>query len=125
MNAQEGQIVVNEFENDKLVKALNNAEKLSANREKYLSVKIYRLDNGSGSGNSASCEVSHNLLIATSGFGEAPEQHLFEIGEFINPVFIKWENVSDYQKYFIIEYGNQDERIRKRFDVQLNSLKFD
>ena len=83
INAQENQIVIDEFENDKLVKALNSVEKLSVNREKYLSVKIYRLDNGSGRGNSPSCEVSHNLLIATSAFDEAPEQHLLEIGEFI------------------------------------------
>ena len=124
MNAQKDQIIINEFENDKLIKALNNAEKLSENREKYLSVKIYRLDNGSGSGNSPTCEVSHNLLIATSGSGEAPEQHLFEISEFINPVFIKWENVSEYQKSFIIEYSSKEKRIRKQFEVRLDSLKF-
>jgi len=123
MNAQKDQIIINEFENDKLIKALNNAEKLSENREKYLSVKIYRLDNGSGSGNSPTCEVSHNLLIATSGSGEAPEQHLFEIGEFINPDFIKWQNVSEYKKSFTIEFGVQDKRTRKQFNVRLNSLQ--
>ena len=78
-------------ENLRLIKVLNNSELLRENSEENLSVRIYKIDNGSGSaGIEEGHEVSHNLLIAVSEFDEQPKQNLFEIGPFYNPKFIKW-----------------------------------
>ncbi len=60
------------------------------NRENNLSVRVYIIDNGSGSaGIEEGHEVSHNLLIAVSEFDEEPNQNLFDIGPFFNPKFLK------------------------------------
>lgn len=77
---------------------MNNSELIGENSENYLSVKIYTIDNGTGSAGFESSEVSHNLLIAVSEFDEEPNQSLFEIGSFYNPKFVKWINEKKIRK---------------------------
>lgn len=95
---------IEKSDNSRLTKVLNNSELIGENRENYLSVRIYTIDNGTGSAGFESCEVSHNLLIAVSEFDEEPNQNLFEIGPFYNPKFIKWTDIKEYEREFTIEY---------------------
>jgi hypothetical protein len=77
----QNELKIEKSENAKLIKVLNNSELIGENRENYLSVRIYKIDNGSGSaGIPEGHEVSHNLLIAVSEFDEKPNQNIFEIG---------------------------------------------
>jgi hypothetical protein len=110
-------------ENDRLIKTLNSAVQIAEHRENYLSVKVFILDNGPGSGNSPSCEVSHNVLIAVSEFETAPRQNAFDIGPFINPEFISWSEISEYNKSFEMEYGDFDERKKIVLNVDIKNLK--
>ncbi len=109
--------------NDRLIKVLNNSELIGENRENYLSVRIYKIDNGSGSaGIPEGHEVSHNLLIAVSEFDEEPNQNLFEIGPFYNPKFMKWTDKKEYEKIFEIEYGIYNKRKTVKLKININEL---
>lgn len=109
--------------NTELIEILNTAELLSENRESYLSVRIYREPNAPGSAGKESGEVSHNLYIAVSAFDENPEQNLFKIGDFYNPTFVKWSEIKQYQRKFVIEYGAFDNRKKLSLTVDLKELK--
>lgn len=110
-------------DNNRLIKVLNNSELIGENRENNLSVRIYKIDNGSGSaGIEEGHEVSHNLLIAVSEFDEQPNQNLFEIGPFYNPKFVKMTVNEDYQKEFDIEYGAFGNRKSVKLKVNINEL---
>ena len=117
-------VKINKSDNNRLIKVLNNSELIGENRENYLSVRIYKIDNGSGSaGIEEGHEVSHNLLIAVSEFDEEPNQNLFEIGPFYNPKFVKWTKKKEYQKEIEIEHGAYDNRKSIKLKVNINELK--
>ena len=120
------ELKVSKSDDSKLIKVLNNSQLIGENRENYLSVRVYKIDNGSGSaGFEEGHEVSHNLLIAVSEFDEEPNQNLFEIGPFYNPKFVKWTGEKEYQKEFEIEYGSYDNRKSVKLKVNIKELKIE
>jgi hypothetical protein len=121
----QNQLKIAKSENDRLIKVLNNSELIGENRENYLSVKIYTIDNGTGSAGFSSSEVSHNLLIAVSEFDEEPNQNIFEIGPFYNPKFIKWTDKKEYGKEFEVEYGINNNRKTIKLKININELKME
>ena len=122
----QNELNIKKSKNFRLIKVLNNSELIGENRENYLSVRIYKIDNGSGSaGFPEGHEVSHNLLIAVSEFDEEPNQSLFEIGPFYNPKFIKWTDKEEYEKAFEIEYGIYNNRKKIKLKININELKMD
>ena len=121
----QNKLKIEKSENSRLTKVLNNSELIGENRENYLSVKIYTIDNGTGSAGFESCEVSHNLLIAISEFDEEPNQNLFEIGPFYNPKFIKWTEIKEYEREFEVEFGIYNNRKTVRLKVNINELKLE
>jgi len=121
----QNELKVDKSENSRLIKVLNSSELIGENRENYLSVRIYKIDNGSASAGFPSSEVSHNLLIAVSEFDEEPNQSLFEIGPFYNPKFIKWTEKEEYEKEFTVEYGIYDNRKTIKLKININELKME
>ena len=121
----QNKLKIEKSENSRLTKVLNNSELIGENRENYLSVKIYTIDNGTGSAGLESSEVSHNLLIAVSEFDEEPNQNLFEIGPFYNPKFIKWTEIKEYEREFEVEFGIYNNRKTVRLKVNINKLKLE
>lgn len=119
----QNELKIEHSENDRLIKALNSSNQIAENREKWISVRIYTLDNGSTSAGFESGEVSHNLMIAVSEFDENPNQNVFEIGPFINPKFVNWTILQDYEKEFEVEYGIYDKRERLKLGININELK--
>ncbi|MBN4082971.1 hypothetical protein JYT50_01150 [bacterium AH-315-A23] len=119
----QGKLKIEKSENSRLIKVLNNSELIGENRENYLSVRIYIIDNGRGSAGFESCEVSYNLLISVSEFDEEPNQNLFEIGPFYNPKFIKWTKIKEYEREFEVEYGIYNNRKTVKLKVNINELK--
>jgi len=119
------ELKIEKSENARLIKVLNNSELIGDNRENYLSVKIYTIDNGTGSAGFPSSEVSHNLLIAVSEFDEEPNQSLFEIGPFFNPKFMKWTDIKEYEKEFEVEYGIYNNRKTVKLKININELKME
>ena len=119
-------LIIKKSENSRLIKVLNNSELIGENAEDYLSVRIYKIDNGSGSaGFPEGHEVSHNLLIAVSEFDEEPNQNIFEIGPFYNPNFIKWTDKKEYGKEFEVEYGINNNRKTVKLKININELKME
>ena len=112
-------------DNYRLIKVLNSSELIAENKENSLYVRIYKIDNGSGSAGFQNSEVSTNLLIAVSEFDEEPIQNLFEIGSFYNPKFINWNGEKDNENKFEIEYGIFNERKIIRLKVNINELKME
>ena len=122
----QNELKIEKSENVKLIKVLNNSELIGENRENYLSVRIYKIDNGSGSaGISEGHEVSHNLLIAVSEFDEKPNQNIFEIGPLYNPKFIIWNDIKKHERGFQIEYGIYNKRKKIKLKVNINELKME
>ena len=119
----QNELKIEQSENKRLIKALNSSNLIAENRENWISVRIYTIDNGSGSAGFESGEVSHNLLIAVSEFDENPNQSVFEIGPFINPKYVNWTELQDYEKEFEVEYGVYDKRKRLNLVININELK--
>ncbi|ALM06402.1 hypothetical protein SB49_00160 [Sediminicola sp. YIK13] len=124
INSTYGQkeLKISKSDNNRLINVLNNSQLISENSEEWLSVKIYIIDNGTGSAGFPNSEVTYNLLVAVSEFDEEPNQNLFEIGPFYDPHFITWTNDKEYQKEFEIEYGEYDNRKSLRLKVNINEL---
>lgn len=117
------QFKIDESNNSRLIKILNNSELIGDIVTDYVSVRIYKMDNGSGSAGHESCEVSFNLLVAVSEFGEYPNQNLFEIGQLYNPKFINWNHTEDSKIEFQIEHGNFNNRKTITLAVNVEELK--
>ena len=108
----------------RLTKILNNVVEISNDREGWISVRIYKIDNGPGSAGNATCEVSHNLLIAVSEYDEQPNQNLFEIGPFYNPELTKI-TAQERIKLFTVEYGDFDSRQTIQMKVSIDELLYE
>ena len=119
----QNELKIEKSENKRLIKALSSSNQIAENRENWISVRVYTLDNGSASAGLESGEVSHNLLIAVSEFDENPNQSVFEIGPFFNLKFLDWTELNDYEKEFEVEYGVYDKRDSLKLVININELK--
>jgi hypothetical protein len=119
----QNKIEIVKLDDVRLTKVLNNSKLIAENRQDYLSVRIYKMDNGSGSAGFENSEVSHNLLIAVSEFDENPEQSLFEIGPFINPKFVDWTDIKKQERDFTFEHGTLEKRKLIKLRVNISDLK--
>jgi len=84
----QNKLKIKKSENFRLSQVLNNSELIEENRENYLAVRIYKIENETGSTQFLNSEITHNLLVAVSEFDEEPNQSLFEIGTLYNSKFI-------------------------------------
>tara|TARA_R110002051_G_scaffold80265_5_gene144105 strand:- start:90 stop:452 length:363 start_codon:yes stop_codon:yes gene_type:complete len=115
---------ISQSDNFRLIKVLNNSNLIAEYRGNWIAVRVYKTDNGSDSaGLTVGHEVSHNLLIAVSEFDENPNQNVFEIGPFLNPKFITWSELNEYEKEFEVEYGVFDQRKKLKLAFNINKLK--
>ena len=117
------ELKISKLDNSRLIYVLNNSKLITENREEWISVKVYTMDNGSGSAGLESCERSDNLLVAVSEFDEAPLQNLFEVGPFLSPKFMRWRGEKEYEKEFEIEYGALDQRQNIVLKVSIDTLE--
>ena len=112
------------LEDIKLVKTLNDAYLIAENKDDNLSVRVYKLDNGSGSLHAPEThQVSFNILVAVSEYDEYPKQSLFEMGPFNNPEFKRWIADNPDSKVFEITHGWNEEKLTTRLKVSLDELK--
>ncbi len=119
----QSELIISKLDDLKLIKILNSTRLIGENNDNSLSVRIYQIDNGSGSARiPEGHEVSYNLLIAVSEFDEYPNQNLFEIGPFLSPKFIQWSDNMEYQKEFQIDYGPYNKKRSVILTVNINEL---
>lgn len=112
---------VRQVRSSKLVELLNNVEFIQRGRTEHYIIRLYKLHNGAGSAGFRNGEVSHNLYVAISEFDETPDQNLFEIGPFLNPTFLKWEEDKD-RGIFHLEFGPANKRSIIKLAVDIQNL---
>ncbi len=124
VNGQIYELKINKSKNSKLVKVLNNGVLIGKTNANYLLVKIYKVDNGSGSAKlEEGHERSFNLLVAISEYDEYPKQNVFEVGPFYNPEFVEWTEIKKYEREFTIKHGGVDNRVITKLRINIESLK--
>ena len=116
-------LTIKKVDDNRLVKVLNSSSLIAKNSEGFVSVKIFKVDNGSASAGFPNSEVSHDLLIAISAFDENPEQNLFEVGPFYNPKFKAWTEKNEYDKEFEIQHGPNNDPTKIKFLINLKELR--
>ena len=96
---------VKEIREINLVNTLGNIDTAFFRKTNKMVIAVYRVNNGPGSANfRESHEVSNNLLISVSEYGEYPKNKVFSVGPFINPVISKEKDMID-EYVFSIQHG--------------------
>lgn len=102
---------VSKANNSELIKFANSANLIASTKDaQNIEIKIHFLHNDPGSAGYANGEVTHNILIAVSEYGEYPMQNLFIISELYSPSFQKWTSNTKDSATAIIEYGPSDNK---------------
>jgi hypothetical protein len=116
-------IMVSTVKNNDMVKFANESKIIAEKKNDNLAIKIILLGNLPGSAGYPNGEITDNLYVAVSEFGEYPEQNLFCISQFYNLKFLKWDNEKPKTINFIIEYGPSEKRERQAFEISLDKVK--
>jgi hypothetical protein len=113
---------IKEIKEVSLVNTLGNIDTAFFRKTKQMVISVYRLNNGPGSANfRESDEVSHNLLISVSEYGEYPANKVFSLGPFINPVILEEKDLAD--KYvFSIRHGAAKKRKVNKALLSVNKV---
>ena len=117
------ELKIEKIDNSQLIKILNNSQLIEASKDNFLSVKLFIIDNGTGSAGFPNSEVSYNLLIAVSEIDEKPDQNLFEIGPFYNPKIVEWTSEDEKEIEIEIEYGIYKNRKTVKLKININELE--
>jgi len=117
-------IKINKVSNTDMVKFANESHIIAEIRNDYFAtIRIITLGNLPGSAGNANGEITENIYVAVSEYGEIPDQNLFCISEFYNPKFVKWDNAGEKTIDFIITYGPADKLKTQRFEISLDNVK--
>lgn len=111
-----------EITNKDISKTLASVETFNFKKGQKLSIKIFKISNGSGSANlPESDEISHNLLFCISEYDEVPAYKIFDVGPFINPIITK--KIDSGNAYVItVINGLTGKRKSNKIIVDLNKI---
>jgi len=119
--AQEHEI--SSIKDSDLVKFANSSDLIASSKDAQdISVKIYLLHNDPGSAGYNSGEVTHNIIVAISEYGEYPKQSLFVISEFYNPSFINWSNVEKNAISAQVKYGSFNNTMVLKLRITIDGI---
>jgi hypothetical protein len=108
-------------EDGRLIKVLNELTFFTEKKTRQLSIRVFTVGNESGSAGFGSCEITHQIYIATSECGELPEQNLFVIGPFYNPTLSGWSEKEGQE--LTIEYGESKSRKRATIKISFDKIE--
>ena len=93
------QINIQKVKDKDLTYILNKVSKYEVYESNDYRCSIYFVSNSSGTANQPGTdEVTHNLYIAVSEWGESPPYSLFNVGPFYNPHDIIWDEDNNILK---------------------------
>jgi len=118
-NGQELQIKA--LNNDQVVHLLNNSDLLTNCQTFNLSIKVFKVVNLPGNSGADNGEITNDLYIAISEFGEVPVQKVFTISSIYNPKFISWDTKNQKKPELSIEYGQKNERKKITLQISIDS----
>lgn len=99
---------VDSISNDQLIKVFNNCQLIKEIKTDNLSIRVFLLGNESGSAGFNNCEITHDIYIAVSEFGEVPSQSLFRIKDLYSADFNSFRIVNNDKVAIKISYINND-----------------
>jgi hypothetical protein len=100
---------------------LSSVEAFKTASDDNIAVKVYKIANASGSAHVPETdEVSHRFLIAVSSIDDAPEVHLYNVGDFYMPNILKLVKTGKGAFTLSIEYDGPK---RKRAQVNITLKK--
>ena len=106
-------------EDARLTKVLNGLTFFTEKKTRQLLIKAFTVGNESGSAGTGD-EITHQIYIATSKYGEFPEQNLFVVGPFYNPKLVGW---SEKGEDLTIEYGAFESRTTTTIKVSFDKIE--
>jgi len=112
---------IEKVEDVRLIKVLNELTLLTEKKTRQLSIRVFTVGNESGSAGSASDEITHQIYIATSEYGELPEENLFVIGPFYNPKLSDWPEKEEQN--LTIEYGEYKSRKTTTIKISFDKIE--
>jgi hypothetical protein len=106
-----------------LVTLLNNVETFTVASDDNAAVRVYKVSNPSGSAHMPGTdEVSHRFLIAVSTIDDAPEEYLYNVGDFLAPKVLGLTKAGKGAFALSIEYGVYNMRKKVQLDITLKKV---
>lgn len=122
-DAQESNVKVHKFTNRALINMLCSVDTTILKSNYQLAVRIYRVNNGSGSAHfEGTDEVSNNFVIAVSSKDEVPEVNAYTVGSFLYPKIVSFEEKSSKEFLFVIETGIKDHRKKVEVTIGIDKI---
>jgi len=115
-------IIIENVEDFDLVRLMNGVTLKSEARTDQLSARILFLADLPGSAGFNSGETTTSIYVAVSGYDELPDQNLFLLKSFYNPIIKEFKSKSSSAFNLMIEYGPSKNRMIKTFLVTLNEI---
>lgn len=117
------QVKSTEIKDYNLMYALNNIDTVMIRSNNEIYVRLYKISNPFGSAHMPETdEISNRYLIAVSEPDDAPEQHLYNVGDFLAPKILKFQGTKDDHFNVIIEYGIYKKRKKVSVDISLKKV---
>jgi len=104
------------------IKLLNNAILFKDFKTDELNAKIFSIDNLPGSAGFPNGEVTSDIFVAISEYGEIPEQRLFKIGTFYSPRIIDIYKQSDKIVALILWDGNMKPDDKIKYEITFEKI---
>jgi len=121
LSAQPKRIPVIQVNDSLTVSLLNNFNLLKQFSTNDLSIRIIEVTNESGSAGFDNCEVTSNIYIAVSEFGEYPEQNLFLIRSLYAP---KVKDIKEKNGKIILKLTYIDKKEKTlNIEISLQAIK--
>jgi len=105
-----------------LVKFLESVDSYEAFQGDQLWFKVFKINNGSGSAGTESCEVNYSIVFCLAQYDEYPETKLYKIGPFKDPKFIKKVDSGSFVT-FHVQDGYQEDLTTYKLVVSETSAK--
>lgn len=112
---------VTQIHDEDLVSMLNSIEKVSEKKNSKIWIRVFTVANEPGSAGFENGEITHDILITVSEYGEAPLQKLYRIKDLYNPEVAEYFEF-DNSTIMILKFGGVDERIEKEVVITLDSV---
>ena len=113
-------LLLEQFDDFDFVRLLNDIKFINSFQTDELSIKVMSTSNLPGSLGFASGEVTTNIWIAVSEFGELPEQTLYRVNNLYGPKLVKFDDTNPTKPTLTLEYINEG---TKQITLQLSIEK--
>jgi hypothetical protein len=106
---------------NRLVSILNDLDILAEKKTSNLSIRLFSVNNPSGSAGLPNCEVTNSIYIAVSEIDIAPEQSLHKYGPVYDPKVLNLDGQPSEQ-VLTIESGHAESRKQVKIRISIEKV---